>query len=65
MKDLLIKSITTVIALAVISLVFIFAETLPIVSFIIMVLIILFIIFGGILQIIECIEEKDKNDLMD
>ena len=65
MKDLLIKSIATVIALAVISLVFIFAETLPIVSFIIMVLIILFIIFGGILQIIECIEEKDKNDLMD
>jgi len=65
MKDLLIKSIATVIALVVISLVFIFAETLPIVSFIIMVLIILFIIFGGILQIIECIEEKDKNDLMD
>ena len=64
MKDLLIKSITTVIALAVISLVFIFAETLPIVSFIIMVLIILFIIFMGVLQIIEgC--AKDKNDLMD
>ena len=65
MEDLLIKSITTIIALAVISLVFIFAETLPIVSFIIMVLIILFIIFGGVLQIIECTEEKDKNDLMD
>ena len=64
MEDLLIKSITTIIAFAVISLVFIFAETLPIVSFIIMVLIILFIIFMGVLQIIEgC--AKDKNDLMD
>jgi hypothetical protein len=64
MKDLLIKSIITVISLAVISLVFIFAETLPIVSFVIMVLIILFIIFMGVLQIIEgC--AKDKDNLTD
>jgi hypothetical protein len=64
MKDLLIKSIITVISLAVISLVFIFAETLPIVSFVIMVLIILFIISMGVLQIIEgC--AKDKDNLTD
>ena len=69
MKDLLIKSLITVITLAVIILVFIFAETLPVVSFIITVTLSVFIIFGMVHGIIRFMgdkqESKKKNDLID
>ena len=67
MKDLLIKSLITVITLAVISFIFIFFETLPIVSFIIAVSLSLFMVIVGVYLLIEYMgkKEKDKNDLID
>ncbi len=67
MKDLLIKSLITVITLAVISFIFIFFETLPIISFIITVSLSLFMVIVGVYLLIEYMEkkEKDKNDLID
>jgi len=69
MKDFLIKSLITVIMLAVISLVFILAETLPIISFIITVILSLFVIGGIIYEIIGFMDKKEigkkGNDLID
>jgi energy-converting hydrogenase Eha subunit E len=62
MKDLLIKSLITVTTLAVISLVFIFAETLPLLSFIIVVLLSLFVILGMVYRLMNFIEEKERKD---
>lgn len=66
MRDLLIKSLITVITLAVISLVFIFAETLPLLSFIIFVSISLFIISVIVYRLINFFDNEDKNkDLLE
>jgi hypothetical protein len=62
MKDLLIKSLITVTTLAVISLVFIFAETLPLLSFIIVVLLSLFVIFGIVYRLMNFIEDRERKD---
>ena len=55
--------------LAVISLVFILAETLPMISFIITVTLSVFVIFGMVYGIIRFMEDKQeskkKNDLID
>ncbi len=55
--------------LAVISLVFILAETLPIISFIITVILSLFVIGGIIYEIIGFMDKKEigkkENDLID
>jgi hypothetical protein len=55
--------------LAVISLVFILAETLPMVSFIITVTLSVFVIFGMVYEIIRFMDDKkepgEKNDLID
>ena len=62
MKDLLIKSLITVTTLAVIILVFIFAETLPLLSFIIVVLLSLFVIFGIVYRLMNFIDDKERKD---